>query len=108
MKHIHRIVWSLVIGVGVAPVTVAAQDMDRPAPAHGPRLLLRDRPDSVVIPASTRYRAGPFHRAMLGDNYRDLWATPIKVPVLYPSQVEGGLKATEQGGGNQTRSLRLK
>ena len=68
---------------------------------------LPTRADTVVMPASRKYEAGAFHRMMLGDNYRDLWETPIKVPVLDIGTFDGGLKATEQGGGNQTKSLRL-
>src|SRR5687768_18431839 len=64
--------------------------------------------DSVTVVASTVYEAGGIHRALLGDNYRDLWATPIRVPVLNLATYGGGLVATELGGGKQTRSLRLR
>ena len=38
--------------------------------------------DSVVVVPGEIYKAGSFHRFLLGDNYRDLWTTPVKVPVL--------------------------
>ena len=44
---------------------------------------------------------------MLGSNYRDLWTTRVKLPVLHVSTFAGGLTATKVGGGKQTRSLRL-
>jgi hypothetical protein len=44
---------------------------------------------------------------MLGDNYRDLWLTRIRVPVLDLHAFHGGLKPTKEGGGAQTRSLRF-
>jgi len=64
--------------------------------------------DSVVVVPGEIYRAGSFHRFLLGDNYRDLWTTPIKVPVLDLAGFRGGLKPTKKGGGAQTRSLRFK
>ena len=64
--------------------------------------------DTVVMTANRRYGAGKFHRFMLGDGYRDLWTTPIKVPVLDIATFAGGLKATKTGGGAQTKNLRLK
>jgi hypothetical protein len=65
------------------------------------------RADTLVRPASLAYQQGNIHRYFLGDNYRDLWATPIRVPVLDLATYGGGLKAVKLGGGNQTRSLRL-
>jgi hypothetical protein len=53
------------------------------------------------------YRAGSFHRTFLGDNYRDVWTTPIKVPVLDLHSFAGGLTPTKEGGGAQTKSLRF-
>jgi hypothetical protein len=46
-------------------------------------------------------------RFILGDTYRDLWTTPIRVPVLDLRRFAGGLTPTKTGGGNQTRSLRF-
>jgi hypothetical protein len=63
--------------------------------------------DSVVVVPGEIYKAGSFHRLLLGDNYRDLWTTPIKVPVLDLRNFHGGLKPTKKGGGAQTRSLRF-
>ncbi len=63
--------------------------------------------DSVVVVPGEIYKAGSFHRFLLGDNYRDLWTTPIKVPVLDLQKFHGGLKPTKKGGGAQTRSLRF-
>jgi hypothetical protein len=63
--------------------------------------------DSVVVKANGRYGAGQFHRKMLGDTYRDVWGTPIKVPVLDLKTYAGGLKPTEVGGTAQTKSLRF-
>ena len=55
----------------------------------------------------THYQAGAFHRWFFGDNYRDLWTTPIRVPVFDWHSFAGGLHPTKEGGGNQTKSLRF-
>ncbi len=63
--------------------------------------------DSVTLVSSTKYEKGAIHRFLFGDNYRDIWATPIKVPVLDIGDFAGGLKPTKTGGGMQTRSLKF-
>ncbi|MGQ0642629.1 MAG: hypothetical protein ACT4P6_17950 [Gemmatimonadaceae bacterium] len=65
-----------------------------------------ERRDTVVT-ASTYYSAGPIHRWLLGDNWRDIWATPIKVPFLDLRTFAGGLKPVDTGGSAQTTSLRF-
>jgi len=63
-------------------------------------------PDTVVTPGA-EYAAGGFHRWLFGSHYRDLWTTPVRVPVLDLHQFAGGLRPTERGGGKQTKSLRF-
>ena len=76
------------------------QSQRHPAPA----ILGRD---TVTIVASDLYAAGGSYRYLLGDNYRDQWAEPIRVPVLDLRGFAGGLKPLKEGGGMQTRSLRF-
>lgn len=63
--------------------------------------------DSVTVVAGARYQAGGLKRFLLGHTYRDLWAAPIRVPVLDLRRFAGGLTPIKLGGGNQTKSLRL-
>ena len=63
--------------------------------------------DSVSIAAGPSYAAGGLHRSLFGNNYRDEWTTPIRVPVLDLGTFAGGLTPTKLGGGRQTRSLRF-
>lgn len=64
--------------------------------------------DSVLATPRGRYDAGGLHRALLNEGYRDLWETPIRVEVLDLGEVAGGLTVTGLGGGQQTRSIRLR
>ena len=63
---------------------------------------------NATVAAGTRYQGGSFRRFFLGDNYRDLWSTPITVPVLDLRIFAGGLTPTKLGGSKQTTSLRFK
>lgn len=78
------------------PLTAQAPESDSPRPGT-----------TVRIAAGPEYEAGFFHRFLFGTRYRKLWATPIEVPVLDLETFAGGLRATAEGGGEQTRSLRL-
>jgi hypothetical protein len=61
----------------------------------------------TVMPASRSYEAGGLYRSLFGDNYRDLWATPIKVPILDLRSFAGGIHPTKMGGGKQSHNLRF-
>jgi hypothetical protein len=67
----------------------------------------KEKPESVTVVAGERYQAGRFYRWLFGNTYRDLWTTPIRVPVFNWHTFEGGLHPTKEGGGNQTKSLRF-
>lgn len=51
--------------------------------------------------------AGAYRKFILGNNYREAWDAPIKVPVIWLDTMHGGLKPVRAGGGGQTRSLVL-
>ncbi|HET7276180.1 MAG TPA: hypothetical protein VFI91_13510 [Longimicrobiaceae bacterium] len=61
----------------------------------------------MTITAGKDYEAGEFKSKLLGSDYRSVWTTPIKVPVLDLSTFAGGLTVVERGGGEQTQSLRF-
>ncbi|RXJ45821.1 hypothetical protein [Gelidibacter gilvus] len=63
--------------------------------------------DSLTISASTLYEASDLKKMMQGEHYRDAWATPVKVPVVFLDTLLGGLTIVKEGGGNQTKSLKL-
>ncbi len=63
--------------------------------------------DSVLVAASTLYEANGVKTVMQGEQYREAWSTPIKVPILFLNEKEDSLKILEEGGGKQTHSLKL-
>jgi hypothetical protein len=64
--------------------------------------------DSITIAIAPDYNdVSKRHRFWFGDNYRELWATPVKMRVLRLSEEQGGMKILQRGGGQQTKSLRL-
>ena len=64
--------------------------------------------DSITIAIEPAYNeVGKSHRFFLGENYRKLWATPVKMRIMDIRKEKGGLTIVKLGGGNQTRSIRF-
>lgn len=64
--------------------------------------------DSITIAISPVYDSvSKTHRFFLGENYRKLWATPVRMRIVDLQKEHGGMKVIQLGGGMQTRSLRL-
>jgi hypothetical protein len=64
--------------------------------------------DSITVAIAPEYNeVGKNYRFFLGENYRTLWATPVKMRVLDIRKEKGGLSIAKLGGGNQTRSIRF-
>ena len=64
--------------------------------------------DSITVAANTKYaEASGAKRFFNGDNYRDVWAQPVKMKVFRVNKEMGGFKIGAMGGGHQTKSLRL-
>jgi hypothetical protein len=62
----------------------------------------------ITTPIAAQYDAvSSLHRKFFGENYRKLWATPVKMRILNIQQEKGGLKILQLGGGNQTKSIRF-
>jgi hypothetical protein len=70
--------------------------------------LAQNNTDSIKIAAHPKYdHVTTARRLFFGRNYRKVWGLPTNLKVLRLSTEQGGLKVTETGGGNQTRSLHL-
>ncbi len=61
----------------------------------------------IKLAPGPEYKAGWLHKLLLGEHWRDLWITPIKVEILDLNKFAGGLTPLKRGGGFQTKSLRL-
>ncbi|RYY64520.1 MAG: hypothetical protein EOO12_09450 [Chitinophagaceae bacterium] len=85
--------------LGLAPALFAQQSTITEGPTGQP-------PQARVI-AGPEYKAGSTKRTFLGRHYRAEWTEPVWVPVLNLDTL-GGLTPVQQGGGRQTRTLRLK
>ncbi|NPA37066.1 MAG: BamA/TamA family outer membrane protein [Chlorobi bacterium] len=68
-----------------------------------------DYTDSTVIEKINGMyaEAGKMRRALLGNNYRNIWNTPVEFPVFDIGTEKGGLKILKRGGGMQTHSVRM-
>jgi hypothetical protein len=61
----------------------------------------------VTVTAGAEYDDGSLKRSLFGEGWRNIWATPVRVPVFDISRFAGGVKPTERGGGAQTITLRF-
>lgn len=87
----------------LSSVAVSAQNI----PA-GDKSLLTGLKDSVVIKVHPSYeKVTGAHRWLFGENYRKEWATAVKLPMIRISKIYGGLIPVKEGGGMQSKSLRL-
>jgi hypothetical protein len=88
--------WLLAMGaVGGSPASAADDSASSPPPTR-----------TVVI--GPQYHAHAFHRSLWGSDYRDLYTTPVELPVLDLHSYAGGLKPTGRLGHGETQALALK
>lgn len=105
--HVNVSFYSSMADSAMAPIFSAPLPSWDTTPRK-PRIYEKKKfPDSVSVAANEQYAAGKFKKWLLGTNYRKEWITPIKVKVFDISNDKNGLKITRQGGGMQTKSLRL-
>lgn len=63
--------------------------------------------DSVWVIPGEYYDRNAVHKLFFGKKYRDIWATPVKVPVFSYQQAKGGLTPVKMGGNQQTIGMDL-
>jgi hypothetical protein len=69
------------------------------------------RAESTTVISGPQYDANWLHSGILGANYRAVWTTPIRVPVLDLCAFAGGLTVVprpDTAGGKQTLSIRFR
>jgi Omp85 superfamily domain/Calcineurin-like phosphoesterase len=65
--------------------------------------------DTITIPASKSFpEVSGLKKFFMGQNYRPEWSTPVNMKVFKINQEKGGFTILSLGGGNQTKSLRLR
>ncbi|GAA4086163.1 hypothetical protein [Mucilaginibacter panaciglaebae] len=76
--------------------------------AFSTQLFAQKERDSITVAIDADYaKVTRVHKILLGDNYRELWATPVSFRIFRLEKEKGGLKILQPGGGMQTKSLRL-
>lgn len=80
----------------IDPITQLQQRMQK---AEGPQ------DTATTVEAGPEYKAGPTHRYVWGDHYRDAWTTKIDVPVLDFNTMKGGLEVLAKTGGEQSITI---
>ena len=95
---------ALVLALAV-PAGAAAQEDPSAADSRIRRSIPPPGAKTHVVVPGERFRASPSRRWFYGDNYRDLWTTPIEVAVLDLDRVGGGLTPLRTGGFGQSVSL---
>ncbi len=64
-------------------------------------------PHFIKVAANPKLKGNGFKKFLVGENYREEWLEPVKVPVLNLNTAYGGLVPKKLGGGKETKSLRV-
>lgn len=98
-----------VMGDGIKPTLEFRHQLYSPKPATletetvYPKIQAKD----TIIAANETLDAPDFIRFWLGEQYRDIWATPVKADIVDLQKKHGGLSPIKKGGGMSSNSLRL-
>ena len=96
---------SMVVILSLHPAAANASELQAASDAEA--VPIGESPRSETRAPGPHYEAGWFARFFLGAQWRDMWTTPIEVPVLDLETFDGGLQPERRGGGQQTTSFRL-
>ncbi len=89
--------------------TAAAQSLEGAPVVTSAAKRPRYQDSTVTVAVNPSYNQhSKFHNWLLGEHYRQEWATPVKFPVLDIKTAEGGLIPYKTGGGKQTASLKVR
>jgi hypothetical protein len=75
--------------------------------ASAPRAECSAPPGSRCIVANPHYAAGPGYRTFFGSGYREVWTTPVAIPLLDLDRTAGGLRPVKRVGSLQSQGLAL-
>jgi hypothetical protein len=88
-------------------VFLAASGGVRPILAGEPEAASTQRPAVRTVVIGPRYQKGALQRWLWGADYRDLYATPLELPLVDLRSYAGGLTPSATVGQGQTRSLAM-
>ena len=72
------------------------------------QMPVADTATNKCIAGGPAYKRPHFYQWLWGRNHRIEWTTPVRVPVLKLDTAFGGLIPYKIGGGNESKSLRLR
>ncbi|WP_162150098.1 metallophosphoesterase [Saccharicrinis fermentans] len=72
-------------------------------PQSYPSIIQKD----TIVAANPAFKANKRKQFWLGKQYRNMWTTPVNVPVFNLEKELGGLKPIKKGGGMSSNSLRM-
>lgn len=81
---------------------------------HNPGLQISEyqalsfKDSTITIKLTDIYNKSDLYLYLMGDNYRNLWSTDVNLEVFDMGSVNGGLSIIKRGGGQQTKSIRMK
>ncbi|MEO0338886.1 MAG: hypothetical protein AAF242_06705, partial [Bacteroidota bacterium] len=61
----------------------------------------------TVVAANSSFEANNFKGFMMGDQYREIWMTPVQAELIDLETKFGGLEPIKKGGGMSSNSLRM-
>ena len=67
-----------------------------------------EQPGFKTVVAGKQYKRSAVYQWLWGKNRRREWTVPVTVPVVLLDTVFGGLIPYQKGGGNESKSLRLR
>lgn len=74
-----------------------------PEPIDYPSITAKSR----IVAAGEEFAASNFKKKLFGEQYRDIWTTPIEADIIDLSKEKGGLTPVKKGGGMASNSLRM-
>ncbi|MCG8581804.1 MAG: metallophosphoesterase [Bacteroidales bacterium] len=98
-----------VSGFNSEPVLEYRQQMRKPK-AGSRRAVLQFPPLSgvdTIVAANKVFEGSKTMKFFLGEQYRSMWATDVKVPLIDLETKHGGLTPVKKGGGMSSNSLRM-
>ncbi len=110
-ENMASLIWRGFSGIGLMMFSLVSQAQltDVAQYSRGTVSIASDSATSglsrVTIAANPELKGNGFKRFMIGKNYRNEWTQPINIPILNLSSSH--LKPTKEGGGKQTRSLKV-